>query len=656
MGIVSTELGKVSLVPRGEYSAGTSYERLDIVRYAGSSYIVIKDVQGVEPPDNEYYMLIVEDGTDGTNGTDGTDGTSFVILDRFDTLADLEAAHPTGSAGDAYAVGTPENNTIYLWGVDESAWVDVGPLKGPKGDAGPQGEPGTDGESAYQIAVDNGFDGTEAEWLASLVGPEGPEGPQGIQGPPGENGANGATGPQGPVGPGLPAGGSPGQIPLKASNEDYDVEWSDPPENGVGKSLAGEQVSTADGTTVTAGDGAEIFNDYRERTYFSSGSASSGNVASGLYAHAEGTQTTASGNDSHSEGCQTVASGQYSHAEGIGTTAIGGYSHTEGLKSTATSDASHAEGYKTVSSSTYTHAEGDNTTASELASHAEGSHTTASGRYSHAEGGYSVAREIASHAAGLCTIAAAQAQCAIGEANVDNSTGYLVVGKGSASWVNGTVSSRANCFRVTTSGTYASGNYNSTGADYAELFEWEDGNPDAEDRVGRFVTLDGAKIRLAAPGEDYILGIVSGAPSVVGDVYDDQWAGMFLTDIFGRPIMEEVEIPEVTEELPDPENPEQTITQVIAPAHTEIRQKINPNYDNSQKYVARTERPEWDAVGMLGKLVALEDGTCEVNGWCTVGEGGVATASTERTRFRVMEKMTDQDTGKLCVRVMILNA
>ena len=42
-----------------------------------------------------------------------------------------------------------------------------------------QGEPG---ESAYEVAVDNGFVGTEQQWLDSLVGPEGPEGPQG---PPG---------------------------------------------------------------------------------------------------------------------------------------------------------------------------------------------------------------------------------------------------------------------------------------------------------------------------------------------------------------------------------------------------------------------------------------------------------------------------------------
>ena len=47
--------------------------------------------------------------------------------------------------------------------------------------------------------------------------------------------------------------------------------------------------------------------------------------------------------------------------------------------------------------------------------------------------------------------------------------------------------------------------------------------------------------------------------SVVGDVHDDQWAGMYLYDIFGRPLWEDVEVPAVTTEMPDPEDPERTV-------------------------------------------------------------------------------------------------
>lgn len=62
------------------------------------------------------------------------------------------------------------------------------------------------GDSAYRTAVDNGFAGTEAEWLESLKGEPGPQGErgeqgeQGIPGIQGEQGEPGATGPQGEPG------------------------------------------------------------------------------------------------------------------------------------------------------------------------------------------------------------------------------------------------------------------------------------------------------------------------------------------------------------------------------------------------------------------------------------------------------------------------
>lgn len=73
-------------------------------------------------------------------------------------------------------------------------------VPGQTGAAGPAGADGDDGLSAYQVAVANGFVGTEAQWLASLVGAtgaqgiQGVQGPIGIQGPAGEAGATGATG------------------------------------------------------------------------------------------------------------------------------------------------------------------------------------------------------------------------------------------------------------------------------------------------------------------------------------------------------------------------------------------------------------------------------------------------------------------------------
>lgn len=81
----------------------------------------------------------------------------------------------------------------------------IGP-QGPQGEtgaAGPQGvagADGSDGASAYEVAVASGFVGTEAQWLASLVGPQGPQGIQGVQGKIGPQGPAGPQGIQGPPG------------------------------------------------------------------------------------------------------------------------------------------------------------------------------------------------------------------------------------------------------------------------------------------------------------------------------------------------------------------------------------------------------------------------------------------------------------------------
>ena len=103
----------------------------------------------------------------------------------------------------------------------------------------------------------------------------------------------------------------------------------------VGKNVTGTKYRI-NGSTVTAGNGAEIFNNY------------DGNIASGLYSHAEGFGTTASGYYSHAEGQNTVASEVYSHAEGRSTIASGQFSHAEGQNTVASSDSQHVQGRNNI--------------------------------------------------------------------------------------------------------------------------------------------------------------------------------------------------------------------------------------------------------------------------------------------------------------------
>ena len=74
--------------------------------------------------------------------------------------------------------------------------------------SGSTGESGADGKSAYQIALDNGFVGSQSEWLASLKGDKGDKGEKGDTGEQGLRGEQGIQGIQGAKGdkgdPGAP--------------------------------------------------------------------------------------------------------------------------------------------------------------------------------------------------------------------------------------------------------------------------------------------------------------------------------------------------------------------------------------------------------------------------------------------------------------------
>ena len=113
-------------------------------------------------------------GLQGLKGDRGLDGTSFMLKGLYASLYALQLAHPTGSVGDAYAVGTSDNNVIYNWDVDTASWTNLGALQGPQG---PQGIQGIQGEQG--IKGDTGATGSQ--------GDQGIQGIQGIQGDPGPN-------------------------------------------------------------------------------------------------------------------------------------------------------------------------------------------------------------------------------------------------------------------------------------------------------------------------------------------------------------------------------------------------------------------------------------------------------------------------------------
>jgi hypothetical protein len=170
---------------------------------------------------------------------------------------------------------------------------------------------------------------------------------------------------------------------------------------------------------------------------------------------------------------------------------------------------------------------------------------------------------------------------------------------------------------------FIDGVYGGPASDYAELFESVDGGPI---EPGHFVTLTGRKVRLAGAAS-YVLGVTSGAPAFVGNAAALHWQGRFLTDEWGRVLHATVHIPAVTDAKGE----------VVVPEREELQPRINPAWDPGRRYVARLDRPEWVAVGLLGQMRVRDDGTCVEDGYCRPNGDGVATYAA--SGYRVLARL-----------------
>ena len=177
-------------------------------------------------------------------------------------------------------------------------------------------------------------------------------------------------------------------------------------------------------------------------------------------------------------------------------------------------------------------------------------------------------------------------------------------------------------------------------SDYAEYFEWADGNTSSADRRGMTVILDGEKIRPATDSDDTskIIGVVSAKPAVVGDSAWSEWQLAHLKDAYGSWVTKDEEwlvwnkfgtfidtdgvektnpqpdindhnlsaeyeilVSDIDAEKAKGNVPQAAIDQNLR--FTRPSRTYNPDYDPTRTYVPRSERKEWDAIGLMGKLV-----------------------------------------------------
>lgn len=157
----------------------------------------VKDSKEVlqNPPkivDGNWYIYDYVNDTYQDSGINAV-GDAFTIVKTYSSVQAMEDDYnnPEVKAGQFVMIDTgnvenEEDSRLYLKGNTE--WKFISDLSGAQG---------IQGLSAYQVAVQHGFEGTEDEWLISLKGEKGETGPKGDKGDTGEKGATGERGPQG---------------------------------------------------------------------------------------------------------------------------------------------------------------------------------------------------------------------------------------------------------------------------------------------------------------------------------------------------------------------------------------------------------------------------------------------------------------------------
>ena len=181
--------------------------------------------------------------------------------------------------------------------------------------------------------------------------------------------------------------------------------------------------------------------------------------------------------------------------------------------------------------------------------------------------------------------------------------------------------------------------FNTTGADFGELFEWKDGNLQKEKRLGYMVQLSHGKI-VRATNPRKVIGITSGTAGYIGDTSDFDWSQKYELNEFGVPVQyidyletvakfcEDKKKPlskgQIEEYLPHREDESlcdqlaRTILgdddyQEFVSFEKVYLPRFNARYDPKKQYTPRMARHEWEVVGLKGKIHVRDDGRAQVD-------------------------------------------
>ena len=160
--IYTTTVTSRPALPRSRYRTSVSYSGGSSVAQGGSSGTGGKDGVGIASIE-----------TTGSSASGGVNVVTITLTDGTSSKFNVRNGYDGAAGKSAYEVAVDEgfDGTVAAW------------LESLKGEPGSRGGIGPEGKSAYEIAVKEGFEGDELEWLDSLKGAPGQPGKDGTSGP-----------------------------------------------------------------------------------------------------------------------------------------------------------------------------------------------------------------------------------------------------------------------------------------------------------------------------------------------------------------------------------------------------------------------------------------------------------------------------------------
>lgn len=179
---------------------------------------------------------------------------------------------------------------------------------------------------------------------------------------------------------------------------------------------------------------------------------------------------------------------------------------------------------------------------------------------------------------------------------------------------------------------------------FCEMYEFSN---EVSNKYGKFVQFDPEnpdKIILCTNPEN-VIGITS-INSVINSDDPEIWPSMINRNEYGDAYMKR-EILSVGQKQYDQIN---EIPYIETKPWTNFTPFINEEYDETKKYIQRSNRKEWVRVNLLGKCVVEDNGKCIPGKYCTIYKGkdlkriGTAIPATSKSiiKYYVIKRLSDK--------------